>query len=358
MSQKLLAEVSQKVKDHISLSIDELALLYQQASLEELSVLANQVKARFHEENSASYLVMAIVNYTNVCVAKCDYCSFYRLPHQAGTYLLSQDEVAQKVQASVDLGATMIGFNGGFHPKLDLSHYTDMFSLLRKKFPNITFYELTVAEFMFICKKMQISYFEGAKAFYDSGTRWITGGGAEILADSFRKRHSPGKYSVKDYFAAQAAILESGIGSTATMVIGFDETLEERLSHLEALRSFQASTHDGLTSFLLWTYKPYGNELGGKEIQPDEYLRWLAICRIYLDNFLHIRTSVLTQNDNAYRGIKFGANDFDIPLEDEVTEKAGAVVDKDIAHQIARATASGFQISKRAGFPVREVRIG
>ena len=114
------------------------------------------------------------------------------------------------------------------------------------------------------------------------------------------------------------------MGSTATMVIGFDESLEERFSHLDRLRRFQDETSGGLTSFLCWSYKPYGNQLGGKEIETSEYLRWLAISRIYLDNIKHIRTSVLTKNEKALDGLLYGADDFDLPTEDEVTQKAGA----------------------------------
>jgi cyclic dehypoxanthinyl futalosine synthase len=127
------------------------------------------------------------------------------------------------------------------------------------------------------------------------------------------------------------------------MVIGFDETLEERLDHLDTIRQFQDEHPDGLFSFLCWTYKPYNNELGGKEVSANEYLRHLALSRIYLDNFKHIRASVLTQNANALRGLKFGANDFDIPWEDEVTQMAGAVIEKDVERVLTYAKNEGFK---------------
>jgi cyclic dehypoxanthinyl futalosine synthase len=195
---------------------------------------------------------------------------------------------------------------------------------------------------MFSCKVSKISYDEGAKILADSGTRWVTGGGAEILDDSFRKRHSPGKYTVADYFNAQEAILRAGMGSTATMVIGFDETLDERLNHLESLRSFQDRVGGTLASFLCWTYKPWNNELGGEEISTDEYLRWLAISRIFLHNFRNIRTSVLTKNEDALRGLTFGANDFDLPTEDEVTQKAGATISLDFERILSAARGLGL----------------
>ena len=127
------------------------------------------------------------------------------------------------------------------------------------------------------------------------------------------------------------------------MVIGFDETLDERLEHLEQLRNFQNTHDNGLTSFLCWTYKPEHNQLGGEEIDAEDYWRWLAVCRIFLDNFVHIRTSVLTQNDNALRGLDFGANDFDVPLEDEVTRLAGATIAEDYHATLAAARRLGHE---------------
>jgi len=287
---------------------------------------------------------MAIVNYTNICVAKCDYCSFYRFPGEADTYLLTLKQVCEKIEALRELGGSLIGFNGGFHPDLRVSDYTDLFCAVREKYgQTLEFYEMTVAEFMFVSKRSKMSYAEAAAAFMASGTRWITGGGAEIMDDRFRLRHSPAKYKVEDYYAAQQAILDAGMGSTATMVIGFDESLDERLSHLERLRLFQEQTGRRLPSFLCWTYKPWHNDLGGEEISPGEYLRWLAVCRIYLDNFRHIRASVLTQNENALQGLLYGADDFDLPTEDEVTQTAGATISHGFDAILASATQLGFK---------------
>ena len=153
----------------------------------------------------------------------------------------------------------------------------------------------------------------------------MTGGGSEILTEDFRARHAKFKYTVRDYFDAQRAIVEAGLKTTATMVIGFDETLDERLEHLQRTRDFQDDARRrGLFSFLCWTYKPYGTAFGGREISPQEYWRHMALSRIFLDNVVHFRTSVLTQNEDAFRALDYGADDFDLPIEDEVTQKAGA----------------------------------
>lgn len=319
------------------LSEAEAQKLYEQASLDQLSELATAAKHRYHPPNEATYLKMAIINYTNICVARCDYCAFYRLPHDKDTYLLSFADICKNIDAHQQLGSSLIAFNGGFHPGLRLQDYAELFAGLHHHYPHLTFYEMTVAEFMFSCKRSKLSYRQGAQILKDHGSKWVTGGGAEVLSDSFRRRHSPGKYTCCDYYAAQKTLLDEGLGSTATMVIGFDETLEERWQHLKDLRSFQDECSTPLASFLCWTYKPYNTAFGGEEVSREEYWRWLAVCRIYLDNFTHIRTSVLTQNKDALRALDFGANDFDLPIEDEVTEKAGATISHDFEALLSHA---------------------
>jgi cyclic dehypoxanthinyl futalosine synthase len=354
MATTQIDSIREKVKSKTRVSTDDAKYLYNNADDATLAELASLVRKRFHHDQDATYIIMAIVNYTNVCVAKCDYCSFYRLPHQAGTYLLDLEQVCAKVSALKELGGKLVGFNGGFHPKLRIHDYAELFSNVRARFPDLEFYEMTVAEFMFSCKLSKVSYEEGASILKNSGTRWVTGGGAEILEDNFRKRHSPGKYTTEDYFKAQGAILNSGMGSTATMVIGFDESLDERMSHLASLRKFQDSANGGLASFLCWTYKPWNNELGGTEISTREYLRWLAISRIYLDNIVHIRTSVLTKNEDALLGLQFGANDFDLPTEDEVTQKAGATISHNFEAILQAARTLGFTPRMRGPFQIGE----
>jgi cyclic dehypoxanthinyl futalosine synthase len=204
---------------------------------------------------------------------------------------------------------------------------------------------------MFACKIAKVSYDEGAQILKAVGTRWVTGGGAEVLDEAFRKRHSPGKYKVWDYYKAQRAILDADLGSTATMVIGFGESLDERLNHLDSLRKFQDDSGNKLASFLCWTYKAFNNELGGEEIGNQEYLRWLAVSRLFLDNFVHIRTSVLTKNEGALEGLRYGANDFDLPTEDEVTQKAGAQVSHAFMDVLKHAEKLGFKVVHRKPLP-------
>jgi len=355
-TQSVVEAVGSAISAGVSVTRQQAIALFENASDEELSRLASRARAKYHQPADATYLIMAIVNYTNICVAKCGYCSFYKLPHQSGGYLLKFEEVCSHIDELLEFGGTLVAFNGGFNPNLRIQDYADLFAGIRKRYQDrgLEFFEMTIAEFMFTCKLSKVSYAEGANILAAHGTRWITGGGAEILDDGFRRRHSPGKYTVQDYFNAQRAVLSAGIGTTATMVIGFDETLDERMNHLESLREFQDSTGNALTSFLCWTYKPHHNELGdklnGSEISTREYLRWLAICRIYLHNFEHIRSSVLTKNEDALIGLKYGANDFDLPTEDEVTQKAGASISREFSRILATADRLGFQVRHRSPF--------
>jgi len=329
------------------ISVDEAKELWLRADDEELKRLAGEVRARYHDPGRATYMVMRIINYTNVCVAQCDYCAFYVLPNQQGGYVLSREDVFAKIDGLLELGGDLVGFNGGFNPKLPLDYYCDLFASVRERYgERVEFYALTVAEFVFLADRAGLSYAEAAARLRDAGVHWVTGGGSEILTEDFRARHAKWKYTVADYFEAQRALVESGLRTTATMVIGFDETLDERLEHLQRTRDFQDET-GGLFSFLCWTYKPYGTAFGGREISPQEYWRWIALSRIFLDNVEHIRTSVLTQNEEAFRALDYGADDFDLPIEDEVTQKAGARIELDLESLLAIPRGLGYAVEYR-----------
>ena len=326
---------------------DDAAWLWRHASDDELKHLAQIVRARHHDPARATYMIMRIINYTNVCVAQCDYCAFYVLPNQEGGYVLSREDVFAKIDGLLEVGGDLVGFNGGFNPKLPLDYYCDLFASVRERYGDrIEFYALTIAEFLYLADRAELSHADAAAKLRDAGVHWVTGGGSEILTEDFRARHAKFKYTVADYFDAQRAIVGSGMRTTATMVIGFDETLAERLEHLQRTRDFQDET-GGLFSFLCCTYKPYGTALGGREVEPREYWRHMALSRIFLDNVKHMRTSVLTQNEEAFRALEFGADDFDLPIEDEVTQKAGARIELDLDGLLAVPRSLGYSVAYR-----------
>jgi cyclic dehypoxanthinyl futalosine synthase len=337
-----LEDIRGKIANRERISTEDAMWLWRNADDQEMRALASQTRARFCEPAACTYMIMRIINYTNVCVAQCDYCAFYRLPGQVGGYVLSQEQVFAKLDELLVLGGDLAAFNGGFNPHLPLDYYCELFAAIRARYGDkLEFYALTIAEFMYLADHARLDYATTAQRFKTAGVRWITGGGSEILTEDFRRRHSKFKYTVAQYFEAQAAIVEAGLGTTATMVIGFDETIEERLEHLERTRKFQDET-GGLASFLCWTYKPYFTQIGGIEITTAEYLRHLALSRIYLDNIPRIRTSVLTQNERALEGLSYGADDFDLPIEDEVTQKAGATIDLQFDRILDKARELGF----------------
>jgi cyclic dehypoxanthinyl futalosine synthase len=343
-----LADIRGKIEAQARISPDEALWLWREASDADMRSLASQVRARFHSPSACTYMLMRIINYTNVCVAQCDYCAFYKLPGQEGGYVLSQEQVFAKIDELLSMGGDLVGFNGGFNPHLPLDYYCDLFHAIRTRYgERMEFYALTIAEFMYLADHANLDYLAAAARFKAAGVRWITGGGSEILTEDFRARHSKFKYTVAEYFAAQRALVDAGLRTSATMVIGFDETIAERIEHLDRTRAFQdqliADGHgDALSSFLCWTYKPWFTQLGGIEISTSEYLRHLALSRIYLDNIPRIRTSVLTQNERALSGLLYGADDFDLPIEDEVTQLAGATISLNFDRLLATARTLGF----------------
>lgn len=345
-------EIRRKVEAGERISNADALWLWRNGSDMDLRALAQVVRARYVEPHACTYMIMRIINYTNVCVAQCDYCAFYKLPGEAGGYVLSQQDVFTKLDELLALGGDLAGFNGGFNPHLPIEYYCELFSAIRERYgDSLEFYALTIAEFMYLADHAKLTYAEAAQCFQRAGVRWITGGGSEILTEDFRKRHSKFKYTVAQYFEAQHAIVDAGLRTTATMVIGFDETIEERIEHLDRTRQFQDETK-GLASFLCWTFKPYftplGSQLGGIEISTSEYLRHLALSRIYLDNVPRIRTSVLTQNERALEGLLYGADDFDLPIEDEVTQKAGATISLNFDRILSYAGELGYTPTYRS----------
>jgi cyclic dehypoxanthinyl futalosine synthase len=341
-----MPEIRAKVEGRGRVTADDALWLWKHASDAEMRELAQTVRARYVKPNECTYMLMRIINYTNVCVAQCDYCAFYTLPGGEGGYVLTQEQVFAKIDELIALGGDLVGFNGGFNPALALDYYCDLFASVRARYGDtMEFYALTIAEFMYLADHAKLDYATTAQRFKAAGVRWITGGGSEILTEDFRRRHSKFKYTVAQYFEAQKAIVEAGLKTSATMVIGFDETIEERIEHLERTRQFQDEV-GGLASFLCWTFKPYftplGDALGQIEIGTSEYLRHLALSRIYLDNVPRIRTSVLTQNERALEGLLYGADDFDLPIEDEVTQKAGATISLQFDKMLAFARGLGY----------------
>ncbi len=301
-------------------------------------------------DGSATYLIMRIVSYTNVCVANCSYCAFYRRPNDPEGYVLSHEEIFKKIDSLLEARGSLVAMEGGFHPKLKIDHYENLFRAVRARYGDaIEIYGPTIVEVIFIARSSRISLEEALVRLQNAGLRWIPGGGAEILTDAWRQKLSPLKYSVQEYLDGMELAQSLGLGTTATMVIGFGESWEDRLEHLEHLRHLQNKT-GGFTSFLLWTYQSDNTALGGSRISNEEYLKAIAISRLYLDNIPIIRASFLTQGDQGPLALKWGASDFDVVLEDQVTQLAGAKIESNVEKVLDWVRGAGIEPQKRKPF--------
>ena len=309
---------------------------------------AQEVRARYHDPNHATYMVMRIINYTNVCVAQCDYCAFYVLPNQEGGYVLSREDVFEKIDELLEVGGDLVGFNGGFNPRLPLDYYCDLFASVRERYgERVEFYALTIAEFVFLADRAKLSYTDAAARLRDAGVHWITGGGSEILTEDFRAgtpsgstrsrllrgaardrreraeddRHDGDRLRRDARRAARAPAAHARVPGRSGGW-GCSRSCAGRTSRT-APRSAAARSRRGSTGATSRS------------------------SRIFLDNVKHIRTSVLTQNEDAFRALDFGADDFDLPIEDEVTQKAGARIDLDLEGLLDVPRSLGYTVEYR-----------
>ena len=304
--------------------------------------------------NEATYLIMRIVSYTNICIANCSYCAFYRRPNDPEGYVLSDEAVFKKIDNLLALGGSLVAMEGGFHPKLKIDHYEHLFRAVRERYgAAIEIYGPTIVEVIFIARSSRISLEEALTRLWNAGLRWIPGGGAEILTDVWRQKLSPLKYSVRDYLEAMELAQRLGYGTTATMVIGFGESWEDRIEHLEHIRTLQNKT-GGFSSFLLWTYQSDNTALGGSRISNEEYLKAVALSRLYLDNIPVIRASFLTQGAEEPAALKWGASDFDVVLEDQVTQQAGTVIESNVEKVLDWVKGAGINPKKRSPFLIKD----
>lgn len=327
-------------------------LLAERAPLAELRQMAHAVRCRHYPPAQASYLIMRIVSYTNVCVADCSYCAFYRRPKHPEGYVLTHTQIFAKIDDLLAHGGSLVAMEGGFNPYLKIEHYGQMFRAVRDRYGDrIEIYGPTIVEAIFIARASHIPLDEALRRMQDAGLRWIPGGGAEILTDAWRATLSPKKYTVQEYLDGMRCAQSLGLGTTATMVIGFGETWIDRIEHLRHVRDLQDAT-GGFASFLLWTFQPDHTARGGTRLADNEYLRTIALARCYLDNIPIIRSSMLTQREGGAKALLYGAHDFDVPLEDQVTQLAGARIEQQTETVLDWVRKMGLEPVKR--LPMRK----
>jgi len=317
-------DVREKVRTGERVSRDEAVTLLRDGDFLELGMLADAVRWRKHPEPIVTYIIDRNINYTNVCTAQCAFCAFYRdLPSREG-YLLGKEELTQKIEETMALGGRQILLQGGLHPDLGIEYYEELFRWMKGRFP-IWVHGLSPAEVQHIARVSKLSLEEALGRLMDAGLDSIPGGGAEILSDRVREVIGIAKGSTAEWLEVMEVAHGLGMKTTATMMFGHVETLEERVDHLLHLRDLQDRT-GGFTAFIAWTFQPENTALAGDELTSFQYLRTLAVSRIVLDNFPSVQASWVTQGSKIGQvSLRFGANDFgSLMIEENVVSAAGS----------------------------------
>jgi cyclic dehypoxanthinyl futalosine synthase len=328
------------------LSREEGIALIRDATLLELGMLADAVRRRLHPEGVVTYIIDRNINYTNVCVAQCAFCAFYRdLPSREG-YLLEKRELAQKIEETLALGGNQILLQGGLHPDLGIEYYEELFRWIKASYP-IWIHGLSPAEVKHICRMSSLTTEECLRRLVAAGLDSIPGGGAEVLSDRVRGVIGIAKGTTAEWLEVMEVAHGLGLRTTATMMFGHAETLEERVDHLLHLRDLQDRT-SGFTAFIAWTFQPANTAMAGEELSSFQYLRTLAVSRVVLDNFANVQASWVTQGPKIGQvSLRFGANDFgSLMIEENVVSAAGAHFRLTEA-EIARAIQDAGFIPKR-----------
>ena len=275
-------------------------------------------------DDTVTFIVDRNINYTNVCKNECRFCAFFRRQGHKDAYLLTYDEILEKVRETVEAGGTQVMIQGGLYPDLGLGYYEKMLRLIKTNFPSITIHSFTATEIQYFAQQEGISILDTLKRLQDAGLASLPGGGAEILVDEVRKRVSPKKIMTDDWLHVMDCAHSIGMESTATMVIGFGETMAQRIEHMEKVRRLQDKT-GGFRAFITWTFQPGNTELGGERTSGWDYMKTLAMTRLYMDNVKHIQGSWVTQGERIGQlTLGFGADDLgSIMLEENVVRAAG-----------------------------------
>ena len=297
--------------------------LLKDAALLDLAKAADTVCRRKHPEGIVTFLIDRNINYTNICQNQCSFCAFYRTKDHPEAYVLTQDEIDKKVSETLNLSGTQVMLQGGINPDLNIDYYTNMFSTIKRKF-NIRIHSLSPPEIVHIADASGLSISDTLKKLVDAGLDSLPGGGAEILIDRVRKKISPRKISSSQWLNVMETAHNLGLKTTATMMFGTVETVEERIAHLQKVRDLQDKT-GGFMSFIPWTFQPGNTVLGGSPVSSIEYLRTLSVSRLFLDNFQNVQGSWVTQGkDVGQLCLSFGANDLgSIMIEENVVRAAG-----------------------------------
>ncbi len=301
--------------------------LFRSPDLTGIGMAADALRRKLHPEGIVTYIIDRNINYTNFCTEYCSFCAFYRPLGNAEGYVHPKEVIFDKIQETIDLGGTGVLMQGGLHPDLKIEWYEDLLRAIKQRF-TIHLHCFSSPEIVNIAEVSGLSIRDTIARLRDSGLDSIPGGGAEILDDEVRHRISRLKCSSQEWIDVHLEAHRLGMRTTATMMFGCGETIEQRMNHLEAVRRIQEET-GGFTAFIPWTYQRANTALGHfvhEEATAIEYLKTLAISRLYLENIQHVQSSWVTQGLKTCQvGLRFGGNDVgSIMIEENVVSAAGA----------------------------------
>jgi len=300
--------------------------LFRSDDLLALGMAADQMRRKLHPEGIVSYIIDRNINYTNVCVYKCRFCAFYRAPGDPEGYLLPFEEIGRKVEETLALNGTGILMQGGVHPDLPLSFYEDLLRYLRSNYPACHLHAFSPPEIKFIARKERMSFYDVIARLKAAGLMSIPGGGAEILSDITRKEVlAYPKCSAEEWIDVMRQAHRNGLRTSATMMYGMGEPIAARVEHFQRVRDLQDETA-GFTAFISWTFQHDHTDMPDvPETYAEEYLRTLAVSRLFLDNIVHFQTSWVTQGKKiGQASLGFGADDMgSIMIEENVVASAG-----------------------------------
>lgn len=332
----MIDDIAEKIYNRERISSDDALRLFAHPNLTELGLLADAVRRRKWPNDRVTYNIGRNINYTNVCWVKCDFCAFYRPPGSDEGYVLPKAQIFQKIDDLVAVGGdaprgSEILMQGGLNPKLRIDFYEDLFSSIREKYPQVHQHCLSATEIIYIAHLSKLSLEDCIRRLRDAGLDSIPGAGAEILSDEVRDIIGFRKDRVHEWLAVHRIAHELGMHTSATMMYGHVETIEQRIAHLKHIRDLQDQT-DGFTAFIAWNFQPDYTELGGdmarwggQKATGYDYLRTIAVSRVFLDNVPSFQASWVTQGAKvAQVSLKYGVNDFgSTMMEENVVSAAG-----------------------------------
>lgn len=343
-----LQDIVSAVESRQRLDMNGARELYEKADFHLLGHLAHRRRMEKHPAPLVTYVVDRNINYSNVCVCGCRFCAYFRPPGHPGAFVLSQEELAVKIEETLALGGTQILMQGGHHPDLPLSFYEEMMGFIKDRFPTIHIHSFSPPEIVHFAKIEKVPTSAVISRLRGAGLDSIPGGGAEILVDSVRRRISPNKCSAAEWLNVMEEAHAQGLRTTATMMFGHEEEPVHRLEHLFALRDLQDRT-GGFTAFIPWTFQPKNTGIQRPAETAVSYLRLLAVSRLVLDNFDNIQASWVTMGPKVSQlALHFGANDFGSTMIEENVVAAAGVRFRLSREEICRIIeGAGFRAGQR-----------